>query len=386
MTTWYRTGTVSVTNGSAAVTGSGTQWIDGAKKGDAMHLADGRVYEILTINSNTSITLASNYLGSTGSGQSYAIQPTRGVVKSVFDSLTQLLSNFSGYQSGPLLGRFGVGTPTEPSISNLNDQDTGLYFPAANQMAASAGGVLRWLLTTTGFTLNVPMTGTAVTQSAIDTTTGRLTKVGDGGLLTTAPPTLTLASAHTATGWYSYATTDADKPPGSGSGAVEVKRAGLGPSVTVVVAYPLAGGIWTRRTSDSGATWTAWERCYTTANTVGTVSQSGGVPTGAIVERGDNANGDYVRFADGTQICTVTAAAVDTTATAGSLFMHTNILTWTFPAAFAAPPAVSGGGGNLARWIAPNAPSNSNVQYRVYSFGSSGAASSPSLTADGRWF
>jgi len=40
-------------------------------------------------------------------------------------------------------------------------------------------------------------------------------------------------------------------------------------------------------------------------NLVGTVSQSGGVPTGAVVERGSNANGDYVRFADGTQICTM---------------------------------------------------------------------------------
>lgn len=36
---------------------------------------------------------------------------------------------------------------------------------------------------------------------------------------------------------------------------------------------------------------------------VGTVSQSGGVPTGAVIERGSNANGGYVRFADGTQIC-----------------------------------------------------------------------------------
>lgn len=29
----------------------------------------------------------------------------------------------------------------------------------------------------------------------------------------------------------------------------------------------------------------------------GTVSQSGGVPTGAIIERGSNANGEYVRYA-----------------------------------------------------------------------------------------
>ncbi len=40
------------------------------------------------------------------------------------------------------------------------------------------------------------------------------------------------------------------------------------------------------------------------ANMVGTVSQSGGVPTGAIIQRGSNTNGEFVRFADGTQICT----------------------------------------------------------------------------------
>ena len=37
---------------------------------------------------------------------------------------------------------------------------------------------------------------------------------------------------------------------------------------------------------------------------LGTVSQSGGVPTGAIIERGSNSLGEYIRFADGTQICT----------------------------------------------------------------------------------
>jgi hypothetical protein len=42
---------------------------------------------------------------------------------------------------------------------------------------------------------------------------------------------------------------------------------------------------------------------YAQSNILGTVSQSAGVPTGAIIERGSNANGEYVRYADGTQIC-----------------------------------------------------------------------------------
>ena len=55
---------------------------------------------------------------------------------------------------------------------------------------------------------------------------------------------------------------------------------------------------------DSVSTWTPWVRTYHTGNILGTVSQSGGVPTGAIIERGSNVNGEYVKYADGTMICT----------------------------------------------------------------------------------
>lgn len=44
------------------------------------------------------------------------------------------------------------------------------------------------------------------------------------------------------------------------------------------------------------------DKAFRRGNILGTVSQAGGVPTGAIIERGSNANGAYVRFADGTQI------------------------------------------------------------------------------------
>ena len=36
------------------------------------------------------------------------------------------------------------------------------------------------------------------------------------------------------------------------------------------------------------------------SNILGTVSESGGVPTGGIIERGSNANGEFVKYADGT--------------------------------------------------------------------------------------
>ena len=47
-----------------------------------------------------------------------------------------------------------------------------------------------------------------------------------------------------------------------------------------------------------------WRDVYDQSNVVGTVSQTEGRITGALFERGANANGEYIRYADGTQICT----------------------------------------------------------------------------------
>lgn len=58
---------------------------------------------------------------------------------------------------------------------------------------------------------------------------------------------------------------------------------------------------------------------------LGAVSEIGETPTGAVIERGSNVNGEYVRFADGTQICT---HKMVTSASAAVL--------WTYPITFLA--------------------------------------------------
>ena len=74
---WYKTGTAVFTNGSATVTGSSTLWVDVGTLniGDIVVGPDGKFYEVLTISSNTGLTLASNYLGSTTGSVAYAIMP-----------------------------------------------------------------------------------------------------------------------------------------------------------------------------------------------------------------------------------------------------------------------------------------------------------------------
>lgn len=87
---------------------------------------------------------------------------------------------------------------------------------------------------------------------------------------------------------------------------------------------------------DSDGLLSKGSRVYRRSNILGTVSQSGGVPTSAIIERGSNANGEYVRFADGTQICTQVLLTGTASSTGETGFL------WTLPASFTAVYSCSG--------------------------------------------
>jgi len=70
----YSTGTVSINNGSATVTGSGTLWASNVSAADSFTIAgDGVMYDVASVDSDTQITLSVNYAGVTASGVVYAI-------------------------------------------------------------------------------------------------------------------------------------------------------------------------------------------------------------------------------------------------------------------------------------------------------------------------
>ena len=143
------------------------------------------------------------------------------------------------------------------------------------------------------------ITGNAVTQSAIDTTAGRVTKVGDYGFGLDAPrmpdddPDLMGTSGV-------YSTVGAD-PAVAGSN---------GEALAHFRTTSERGFYITSRRDDGdlvfrikNGVWGDITRVYSTKNILGTVSQSGGVPIGAVIQRGSGPNGFFVRLADGTQIC-----------------------------------------------------------------------------------
>lgn len=132
---------------------------------------------------------------------------------------------------------------------------------------------------------------------------------------------------------------------------------------------------------------------YSRDSILGTVSQSGGVPTGAIIERGSNANGEYVRWADGTQICTNSSFAIsDRTTVNGSLFKTADFI-WTFPANFITSPVCGGkprtGALSANGWYGLGGGGDGAIEvmtFAIHGATSTAGSGTVMLSAIGRWF
>jgi hypothetical protein len=72
---YYVTGTVDVTQDSDTVSGTDTVWTSSHVGWLFKVSGDDEYYEVTAVGGNTSLTLASNYIGSTATGSSYALYP-----------------------------------------------------------------------------------------------------------------------------------------------------------------------------------------------------------------------------------------------------------------------------------------------------------------------
>jgi hypothetical protein len=191
--------------------------------------------------------------------------------------------------------------------------------------------------------------------STIDTTAGSVLLNGAHGLgeltLNTGNNLTDLNNINLATGFYAYSGSATGSPSGVNPGVLFVERYSAVASRQVAMVVNGSADVtdkWTRQVR-SGPIYGAWVREYNQGNILGTVSQSSGVPTGALFESGSNANGAYLKFADGTMICTRQIFL----ASLGSAISYTTGLnryafTWTYPAVFSSASAVSGSGTDQA--------------------------------------
>ena len=184
-----------------------------------------------------------------------------------------------------------------------------------------------------------------VTTSATDTTAGRLLKVGDFGVGKAASPPVgfDLNTDFNFSGFISptLGGNAVNTPYNSWGGIIGYSNAANTQAGQMYLSNPSSSTTTqTRlhiRTRPANGSYTNWQEIYHTGNILGTVSATGTypnlVPTGAIMESGSNANGEYVKYADGTMICRVS----EKTLSFGQADINTRFRgTWNFPAAFIA--------------------------------------------------
>ncbi|MBP5948554.1 MULTISPECIES: tail fiber domain-containing protein [unclassified Pseudomonas] len=100
---WYKTGTVSVTQNTNAVIGTGTAFIANSRVGDGFRGPDGRWYEVTNIASNTALSISPNYEGPTVAGGFYSIMPVQGYPKDLSDQVRNWVNTY-----GPKMAALGT--------------------------------------------------------------------------------------------------------------------------------------------------------------------------------------------------------------------------------------------------------------------------------------
>lgn len=142
---WYKSGTVSVTQNSNAVIGTGTSFIANSRVGDAFRGPDGGWYEVTNIASDTALSISPNYQGANNAAGTYALAPMQGYVKDSADALRALVNQFGGVLG--VLGEVATIPGVRDSL-NLTNTDgmpegtTNKYYTDARGRAALLTGLV----------------------------------------------------------------------------------------------------------------------------------------------------------------------------------------------------------------------------------------------------
>jgi hypothetical protein len=159
MADFYATGTVSVSNGSTTVTGSGVLWSD-VRAGDTLELAGQRVTIAATpVSPYTSLTLALAWTGTTQSGASYYIRydaPSRFTAGYLATQVRSLIERTSIIESAAPTYTVQAVTNTPPG-SPVADDTYAVGNSPSGAWSANAGKLAQW--TGSAWTFTTPEAG-----------------------------------------------------------------------------------------------------------------------------------------------------------------------------------------------------------------------------------
>lgn len=318
MATWYRTGTISVANGSATVTGQGTAFVGNVAAGMMVVHQMRIIGEVQAVVSDTELTLAEAYAGTAITSDDYAVANLGSVRVGLLGEVQSLISSVNGHLGGALSGRFQDGDAAEPGVAFADEIGLGLYRRTPGVIAATDR-------------FEAPeYRGDGVQADTGDDTAGRLLRAGAGGILGTAPRQHDKGwnsfDQMTVGGMWSLGITDlADGPLGAaatnynGTCLVMQRDFSTGESITQLVNQ--SGNLYFRSGSYDPMSWNPWRKILDEDN---------------FGEIGENANGWYQRMPSGLQVCvSPDFTGVDVNSATGSLYRTASPISWSYPATFA---------------------------------------------------
>jgi len=211
--------------------------------------------------------------------------------------------------------------------------------------------------------------GTIGAQAADATLTALAAFNSNGSLHQTAADTFV---ARTLTGTANQVTVT------NGDGVAGNPTVSLDPTIAAIGPLTITNGSFLRGTGADA---------FAVTDILGNVAQSAGIPTGAIVERGSNANGQFVKYAGGHMECWYEdTTGQDVQQVNGSLFRTAADSTWTFPQTFVGAVIVTGASTVTSRWLGIALPTTTTVAYRSYAGVTSATLNQVNLHAVGRWY
>jgi len=374
----YKTGTASVTNGSPTVTGTNTLWLANVTAGDSFTVAgDGVMYDVASVDTDTQITLSVNYAGVTAAGAVYAI----GTGFTVPDSFPEMSQG--DIETATIFTR-GM-RKIQGKFSGIVSTIYGLAYPSttlasSSDISESVEPAIAAYPHIQGFRTG---TGTALTFAQV------VEEAAERGARLLTIQELEAGVAAGAGFSYDLEITWTSSPAGVGLvygnlGAGDGTRVVLNTSTDTAAGGYAVSVIGQRQWTDTQYA----EIAGGAAANFTTMPQVGGDPT---VESGSNADGEWTRWADGTQVCwhTLEDRLIDAGSDGGVYFSLKE--TWVYPKAFTAVPSVSertqktsiGG----AVWSGSGIDAITTTQMGgVVALASNGSQSGiPMVTAHGRW-
>lgn len=370
---FYSTGTATVAANGTAVTGQGTSWLNAVQPGDLFGTHKGIPIRIASVNSNTSLTLAFPWPGAAQNAAAYEIQllPDAGRVLETTRQLLEMLSD------GDLAAIAAL-----TSAADKLPYYTGSGTAALADLKAKGRDIIAASDTLSLLAKLGPVNGGA--GSPVPSAAG--VGLSDGDFNTVVVP-----GTYNITGSWGNGYSGAAASTTFGLLHVFARGSQIYQEYWTATAGPRK--YYRFSGTGGGGTWPdPWKALAGEA--VGTVANASGFPAGAIIERGSNANGDYTRFADGTQICSsrVDITTLNISTASGSLFIGP-VQSWTYPVSFNTLPVVSAqglrtndaliAGGSIRAlsltaiqfvpWMATQSPANTGGKEML-------------LSAIGRWF